>query len=292
MHALDDLHPLCLLIYFVCAMLPAMLSLHPLLLCSSLAGSMALLLMRGNFGRLRTHALYCLLLAMAALINPLFYHDGVTVLLFINSRPFTLEALLYGLAAGGMILCSIYWFRSFSHLMTSDQLLYLMGRLSPHLALITAMALRFVPLFSQQARRIHTAQQGLGLYRDENFPDALRGRVREFSILTTWALENGVTTADSMAARGYGTGRRTSYCIYRFGGHDALYLGATLLLAAPTFIALFTGALSYSYYPALSPLHSTFLGHISLIAYAALCFLPTLMEGGNRIRWRCLRSAI
>lgn len=292
MRSLDDLHPLSLLIYFICAMLPAMLSLHPLLLGISLAGGMALLLIRGNMGKLRTHGLYLLLLAIAALLNPLFYHNGVTVLLFINSRPFTLEALLYGLAAGSMILSTIYWFRSFSHLMTSDHLLYLMGRLSPHLALITAMALRFVPLFSQQARRIHVSQQGLGLYQEDNLPDALCGRVREFSILTTWALENGITTADSMAARGYGTGRRTSYCIYRFSRCDALYLFITLLLSAPTLIALLTGALSYRYYPALSPLGGALWSRIGLISYAVLCALPTLMEGGSRIRWRCLQSAI
>ena len=37
--------------------------------------------------------------------------------------------------------------------MTSDKLVWLFGRITPHLSLLLAMTLRFVPRFAAQARR-------------------------------------------------------------------------------------------------------------------------------------------
>lgn len=156
-----------------------MLSLHPALIILSLLGCLTLLLLH-NQVKARTLAASLGLFTVLTLLNPLFYHDGITVLFVINDRPFTLEALLYGAAAAGMILSMVGWFRLLSRALTNDRLLYLLGRLSPRLALMVSMALRFVPAFARQGQRIHQAQQGLGLYRGDNAPDALRGRIRSF----------------------------------------------------------------------------------------------------------------
>ena len=146
-----------------------MLSLHPALIILSLLGCLTLLLLH-NQVKARTLAASLGLFTVLTLLNPLFYHDGITVLFVINDRPFTLEALLYGAAAAGMILSMVGWFRLLSRALTNDRLLYLLGRLSPRLALMVSMALRFVPAFARQGQRIHQAQQGLGLYRGDNAP--------------------------------------------------------------------------------------------------------------------------
>ena len=280
MRSLGELHPLSVFCYFAGVMSVSMLSLHPALIILSLLGCLTLLLLH-NQVKARTLAASLGLFTVLTLLNPLFYHDGITVLFVINDRPFTLEALLYGAAAAGMILSMVGWFRLLSRALTSDRLLYLLGRLSPRLALMVSMALRFVPAFARQGQRIHQAQQGLGLYRGDNAPDALRSRIREFSILTTWALENGIVTADSMAARGYGTGRRT-----------ALFMLFSLALTAVTLTAILSSALKFDYYPALTLPADTLLARAGLCAYGVLCLLPALMEGGERIRWRCLQSRI
>jgi len=285
MRSLGELHPLSVFCYFAGVMSVSMLSLHPALIILSLLGCLTLLLLH-NQVKARTLAASLGLFTVLTLLNPLFYHDGITVLFVINDRPFTLEALLYGAAAAGMILSMVGWFRLLSRALTSDRLLYLLGRLSP------SMALRFVPAFARQGQRIHQAQQGLGLYRGDNAPDALRSRIREFSILTTWALENGIVTADSMAARGYGTGRRTSYAIFRFTRADALFMLFSLALTAVTLTAILSSALKFDYYPALTLPADTLLARAGLCAYGVLCLLPALMEGGERIRWRCLQSRI
>ena len=102
-----------------------MLSLHPALIILSLLGCLTLLLLH-NQVKARTLAASLGLFTALTLLNPLFYHDGITVLFVINDRPFTLEALLYGAAAAGMILSMVGWFRLLSRALTSDRLLYLL----------------------------------------------------------------------------------------------------------------------------------------------------------------------
>lgn len=268
----------------------AMFSMDPAILCLSLAGALTLTLMRPDGRRLRPHLWMLLLFAAMALANPLFNHRGDTVLLVMNHRPVTLEALLYGLAAGGMVLGVMYWFRSCTAIMTSDRLLYLFGALSPRLALVLSMALRYVPLFGQQARRIQRTQQALGLYRDDNVVASFRGGLSVFSSLTTWALENGVVTADSMAARGYGTGKRTRFSPLRFTRHDAALLTVSLLLTA---LALWgIAGRSVAYYPTFTAAPMSLQAWAGYGAYALLVFLPAIIDGKEALRWRCLQSRI
>lgn len=289
MGAMERLHPLAAAGYFAGVAAVAMVSMNPVLLGLSLLGSLAL---SCRYGGLRGAGGFLLLGLCVAVLNPLVYHNGVTPLLILNGQPITLEALCYGLAAGAMIAGVGCWLRSFSRMMTSDKLMHLLGRVSPKLALLCAMALRCGPLFSRQTAAIRRAQQGVGLYKEENLPDRIRGNSRVFSILVTWALENSIITADSMAARGYGVGRRTAFARYRFGRRDGMFLLLTAVLLFPPVLGLCLGALNVSYYPALRMPAPSLLGALSYGAYAALALLPILWEGGESLKWRWLKSRI
>lgn len=77
----------------------------------------------------------------------------------------------------------LLWFSCFSQVMTTDQLVYLFGRIIPALALVLSMTLRFVPRFDRQLRKVSQAQQSLGQDREENGrwgqgPPGGRGPVR------------------------------------------------------------------------------------------------------------------
>lgn len=96
---------------------------------------------------------------MIAVINPLFSHNGVTPLFFLNGNPVTLEAVLYGLDIAVMLVAVLYWFKGYNHVMTSDKFLFLFGRAIPRLALVLSTALRFVPLLKVQIRRVSRAQR-------------------------------------------------------------------------------------------------------------------------------------
>ncbi len=285
MRSLEHTHPAVAAICLLSVIGTAMLTLNPILLALSLAGGVLYLLLRGRLARGYGLGLVGLFLLLAGL-NPLISHNGATVLFVMNDAPITLEALLYGLSSGGAVVTVLLWFRAFTDLMTEDKLLYLLGRLSPKLALVLSMGLRYLPLFTAQAGRVKRAQMALGLYGEDTVFDRLKGGARIASILTTWALENGVTTADSMAARGYGRGRRTHFFLFRFRGRDARLLIAVLLLTALTGWGMGSGGMTPAFYPHF---HLADPGGISLIGYAAyglLCLVPAILEGKEALRWR------
>jgi len=170
--------------------------------------------------------------------------------------------------------------------------MYLLGGLWSGLALLLSMTLRFVPLFGRQAGRINSAQRAMGVYREDNVVDSAKSGMRVFSILTTWALENGITTADSMRARGYGSGRRTSYTLYRFRLGDGILTAAAMALTGICAAGLLTGALTYNFYPSIGKLPSTPMAAAAYTAYGLLAFIPTIIETEAKLRWRSLRSGI
>ena len=290
MNAFDEFNPLSVFVYFLAAAGIAMFASDPVLLSLSMLGSVLLYCIRTRSSQRGTHLFSLMLFIGLSLINPLFQHNGVTVLFVLNDNPVTLEALLYGISAAAMIVSVLYWFRSFSAIITSDKLLYLFGLVSSKLALLVSMALRYVPLFKAQAKNVDAAQRAMGQYREDNVIDAIRLKLSVFSIMVSWALENGIVTADSMAARGYGIGKRTCFSPYRFRGKDALLTILTLLSGAAVCILMGLGHLDFNYYPATDPLLFTPARTAAYGAYLLLCLLPSLIEIGDALKWQYLRS--
>ena len=290
MRSFGDHHPSAVAVYFLAVAGMAMFCMDPVILALSLLGAVACCLVHGGVRGLHGHLVTLALFAVMALINPLISHNGVTVLFVLNHNPITLEALLYGVAAAAMIVAVLYWFRTFTAIMTSDKLLCLFGALSPGLALVLSMALRYVPLFSRQTRRVSQAQKALGLYRGDSVIDTLRGKLRVFSVMITWALENGITTADSMTARGYGLGRRSRFTVFRWRWGDAALLGVSILLAALTLWG--TADRTVTYYPAMTLSPVTLRALTGYVAYGLLACWPLIIQAKEAIRWRCLTSNI
>ena len=290
MRRFADHNPAAVAVYFLCTAGIAMFTMEPVILGLSALGALVSLGVTGLLRQWRIHLYTLLLFAGMALINPFISHNGVTVLFVVNHNPVTLEAFVYGVAAGGMIVTVMTWFRSFTAVMTSDKLLYIFGSLSPKLALMLSMALRYVPLFTTQVHRVQMSQKALGLYKEDNLIDRVRGGMRVFSVMVTWTLENGIITADSMTARGYGTGRRTRFSIFRWTRDDLLLVIFTLLLTAATLWGL--ADRTFTYYPAITATPVTARVLAGFIAYGLLTWLPAIIAGKEAIKWQCLRSKI
>ena len=290
MRRFQDHNPAAVALYYLAAAGVTMFTMEPVILVISLTGAVSSLCVTGLLRQWRAHLYTLLLFAAMALVNPLVSHNGVTVLFVLNHNPVTLEACIYGIAAGVMIVTVMTWFRAFTAVMTSDKLLYIFGSLSPKLALMLSMALRYVPLFGRQVRAVGQSQTALGLYKEDNIVDRMRGGMRIFSVMVTWTLENGIITADSMTARGYGTGRRTRYTIFRWTRQDVMLLVFTLLLTAVTFYGL-TGR-TFTYYPAITASPVTGRVLLGYIAYGLLTWLPLIITGKEALKWHILRSRI
>lgn len=290
MRRFAEYHPTALAVYFLLTAGLCMFSMNPVLLTLSLLGSVLCLCALGGMRPLRSHLYALALFGGVALVNPLVSHKGVTVLFVLNANPVTMEATVYGIAAGAMLLATLYWFRAFTRVMTSEKLLCVFGTLSPKLALLLSMALRYVPLFSRQAAQVDQSQKAMGLYREDNLIDRVRGGMRVFSVMVTWTLENGIITADSMTARGYGLGRRSRYTLFRWRRGDVLLFAASILLTALTLWGL--ADVTVAYYPAFRTSPMTARALIGYISYGLLTLLPALITGKEALKWHCLRSSI
>ena len=289
------LHPVLTFCYFAAVLLLTMFVLHPVFLALSLLGALGYCAqLRGWRSLWRTLGRLVPFLVLMAALNALFNHAGVTMLFYLpNGNPVTREALCYGAAAAAMFAAVILWFQCCNAVMTADKYLYVFGGVLPSVSLLLSMALRFVPKFTAHMRAVAAAQASLGCgTREGSAWQRLRNGVRVLSVTVSWALESGITAADSMKSRGYGAGRRTYFGNYRFTRRDGL-LGAVLALAlAGVCVGIGRGALYVRYYPSMHIGSAGALGAVCAACFALLCFLPLLLDGKEALTWRRLRSNI
>lgn len=289
----ETLHPVNLLIYFVGVLVLTMFTMNPVLVCISFLGAICFFGTLNGFLKLAKSLLCALpIFLVLAATNPIFVHDGETVLFFLNDNPFTLEALLYGGFFSLMLIAVYYWFASMNRLMTSDVTVYLFGRIIPKLSLVFSMAVGFVPRFKRYYREINSAQKTMGYYSGKSYSDRIKNKFRVFSALVTVSLESSVDTADNMRAKGYGLKGRTSYSIFRWGAGDGTVLALTLALAVFSFVCIATGVSVFEYYPRMSGINLSPVSTVMYIAVAALMFLFTALEVKETMLWRYLRSKI
>lgn len=287
-----DLNPAVIAIWFFAVTGTAMFCSYPVICFLTLLGGVLLFAIRNGKKHLKTHLFFLILYVILTLANPLISHNGKTVLFVMNDNPVTLEALLYGLNSATMLTGVLYLFRSFTQIMTSEKLLYITSVLSPKISMVLSMAIRYVPLFSRQGQKVSDTQKAMGLYADDNIVDDITGRMRIFSSVSTWALENGIVTADSMAARGYGTGRRTALKRFSFGRTDIIFLVLTIAFTGTVALAAAHGSYKYDFYPSVSGIHPDLAGKAGLAAFFLLVIMPVIKETEAIIRWRYLESKI
>ncbi len=285
-------NPAAVFIFFACVLVSGIFTMNPVITVISLAGAILFFFVLPGQKNNRIHICTVLMTLACMVFNPVFGHNGATVIAVINNHNVTVEAGLYGIFLGLMLSAAVYWFASFSQIMTSDKIIYILGFLSQKAALVLTMALRFIPAYIRKAKQINDSQKALGLYKDETIISRLKGGARVFSILLTYMIEKTIITSDSMSARGYGGGRRRSFSLYPFGKRDVIFLTVSLVFTACTVYASSKGALFYNFYPFADTPATDFTALTGYTGYGLLCLSPSVIEGGNRIRWRYLRSKI
>ncbi len=282
--AFSKCHPLVNFIFFLGAIGFGVVIRHPAYIALGLlcAGCYGCLLEPAK--ALKALAALLPLMLLVAVINPLFNYDGQIVLLYLFGKPYTLEALLYGAALGGILGVMLLWFLCYSAVLTSDKFICLFGSRIPSLSLLLTMVLRLIPDLVRKAGQIFAGRKSIGKAGTTK-KERLLGGMAVISALTDRALEGGIVTADSMRARGYGCARRTSFQIYRFTLRDGVLLGLMAVLAA---LVLGLGGTEAVYTPAIS-IAPPGLG---LAAYGAFLLIPTILHGKEALAWRISRSSI
>lgn len=279
-------HPVVIFLYFALVMTFSMLLLHPLFLFASLSSALfcaSVLLGDGAVRRMAHWFIPAVL--FAALVNVAFSHEGATILAYFPSgNPLTLESVTYGLAAAAMLATLLIWCACWSAVMTSDKLMYLLGRLTPSLSLVLSMTLRFVPRFRAKFREVTAARRGMGLYPEESLLQRLKSAVTVFSVMLTWSLEHTTETADSMKSRGWGSGTRTAFSPFRLDARDKRLLAWLSFCGVLLAFGRSFGVIVWRYYPTLR-FSFTFAVLALLPVYLALLLTPVILHRREARIW-------
>lgn len=292
MNEFKTYHPIVNFIYFLATIGLSMFLLHPVCIALSfVSGIIYLGLLGGGKAINKSLIISIPMILISGVMNTAFNHAGVTVIAhFPNGNPVTIESIIYGLIVGGMIAAVITWFSCYNKIMSEDKFIYLFGRISPQIALIVSMTLRFIPQFTEQFRKVTEAQRCIG-------KDIKKGKLRDrvkiageiMSIMTTWALERSVTTSDSMRARGYGTKKRTAFSIYRFDKRDFIALIYMILTGTYIIFGIITGATDFQCFPYVK---IDMDGAGVYLSYFLLLIFPVIIELKEGWKWKSLRRKI
>ena len=290
--AFSGFHPAVNLCFFLAAMVITMLIGHPVFLLISLVSSCAYLLyLQGRKGMLRQVGYLLPILLGMAILNPMFNHEGVTILRYLpNDNPITLEAICFGLSSAVMMGASIVWFNCCNAVFTSDKIIYLFGRVIPALSLMISMTLRFVPRFKNFLQNVMQTQRAM--HKPENTKEKLQQALAAFSATVSWAMEQSIISADSMKSRGYGGLGRTAFSIYTFEKRDGMTLALLALLCAGAAMPHLTDLMGWTYYPSLT---GELLGPVQILVYlcfGGMCNLPLMIDILEDRKWNALRSKI
>ena len=258
------------------------------------------------------------IIIVSAIINPLFSHKGGTLLFYLfTGNPVTLESIIYGLISAIIIGAMLLWFSTFNQVMGVERILGAIGKVLPNVSLLITMIMRFIPQYIRHQRKVSMVNkvnkrnygekinllnrektekenviEACKKQKKKNGIDKIIDNIKEgsrtFSITTTWALENSIYTADSMKARGFGTGRRTNYSNYKFQKRDYLLIGWLVILWLVVVFSLEREKVYTYYYPFIQVKNNV----VVYLIYGLLCLTPVLINVKEEIRWLILKSRI
>ncbi|MBQ8965566.1 energy-coupling factor transporter transmembrane component T [Ruminococcus sp.] len=224
--------------------------------------------------------------AAVSVIDPLFSHRGMTVLLFVNDRPYTAESMLYGLMLGLSLSGATLWLTLCRRLLTDREILCIFGRISPKLAMTVSMTLGFIPRLIEKQKRIRSAQQWAGLFAGSSPTDRLQSSAAVFMACVAWSAEAAAGAARSMDSRGYGTHSVTYSDSRRLRRADLVFLTVQTGFTAAAVIFMALGG-NTDFYPTI-----VFGRYEPLLtaAVTALCLPAIIFLAKEDIQWKLYTS--
>lgn len=293
--AFFKLHPAVNFIFFVFVLALSMFIMNPICLALSLVCAFVNAVYLNGIKTVKLCLKFILpMVLLIVLINPVFNHQGVTILTYFPwDNPLTLESIVYGIASAALLSSVVLWFSVFNSVITSDKIVYLFGKIIPSLSLVLSMSLRFVPKFSTQLKNVRNAQRCIGRdVSDGSAVSRIKNGIRIISIMLSWSMENAIETADSMKSRGFGLKGRTAYSIYKFDRRDLVVLIIVALLGVSVSVSAIMGVIDFTYYPSIKGSLTDVPSLIVFFLYGILMLIPTILNIGEGIKWKRLRSVI
>jgi energy-coupling factor transport system permease protein len=234
------------------------------------------------------------LFVFVTLFNPIVNTRGVTVLFTYLDRPYTLEALVYGIAVAATFVLMLLWFGCYGKVLTGDKFTCLFGNLAPSLSLLLVMVFRMIPNLLQKAKQIVGVRSsiGKGTSGKSSLKDKLNSGMTVIGVLTSWALEGSITTSDSMRSRGYGTAKRTSFMVYRMTKTDWILTFVMFILLGIVIFFAANGGMNAEFLPERNITPIKGFNILGFIAYFGYLTIPALLNLKEIIQWKISESKI
>lgn len=287
-----SLHPFAVLVYYAGGITFGMLLFHPVLLAAAWLAAMLVNVHLDGGREWRKWSIPMVVgFFLIMVTNPILSHRGRTVITYWGDMPLTLESVVYGVTLAMSIMFVLTLFVSYRLVMTEQKFLFLFARVSPKAALVAMMATGLVPRLRRRMGELMLVQRTRGVTVTEgSLAVRARNGARIVGTLLAWTLEDALQTADSMQARGYGTGPRSSYLGYRFRARDGWTLGGLLVCAAGVIAAWGVGHGMMEIYPRLGSFGLSMGDVAAMVSYIGFLIMPLGLEWRDRRAWRILAS--
>lgn len=293
MKAFASYHPAFTAFYLISAIVSSFAVNNPVMkLTLLLGGALFYNRLQKRSERLENTIFYSLLFAMITAVIPLFWHNGVTPLFFINGNPVTAEAFAYSAAVACSAVSALIWCECFAGVMTSDRMLYVLGLIFPKMSLYISVILKYIPMMRRKAKRIERAQKALGLYSRGGAVDTVKKHADITASVCAGTIESSVTVGASMRSRGYGAKKRSCYKLFRFCLRDGICLCVYVILSAICIIAASGGDTVFYYYPRISGMPFSPSAMVAYISFAVISLIPFITEVKEELVWRYCVSRI
>lgn len=287
-------HPAVNFLYFAAVIMGMITFQHPIFLAISFACAFAYSIKRNHWKALLFNLVTLPLIAAFALYYSSYHHFGVTVLRqnFIGNN-MTLESLVYGFVLGTVVAGVCIWFSCVYSVFTTDKVVYLFGRVSPRLSLFLAILLRMVPRIKKEARKINTAQRGIGRGVNQgNLWQRAGNCIRIFSMLITWTIESLSTASESMRSRGSSLRGRKAFSIYRFDNRDRAYVITLFTCLTVMIMGVLLKQTDILYDPRIRMNPITSMSFFFYAGYGFFCLMPLMLELWTEYRFKKARRQL
>lgn len=290
----EKCHPAVNFIYFATVIAGMTTFQHPVFLLISFACAFLYSIKRNGIKALAFNTVLLPLIAAYAFYYSSYNHFGVTVLQQnMIGNNMTLESLVYGFVLGFVVAGVLIWFSCVYSIFTTDKVVYLFGKVSPRLSLFLAIILRMVPRIKKEAKRINTAQQGIGRGTNQgNLWQRTRNCIRIFSMLITWTIDSLTTASESMRSRGSTLRGRKAFSIYRFDNRDRAYVVGNFACLTVIFMAVMLKQTDIIYDPRIIMMPVTTMSYVFYAGYAVFCLMPFGLELWTEYRFKKARRAL
>ena len=289
----EKCHPAVNFIFFAGVIAGTVAFQHPIFLAISFLCAFAYSIKRNGWKALVFNLVLLPLIAGFALYYSSYHHFGVTVLeQNMIGNNMTLESLVYGCVLGAVMAGVLMWFSCVFSIFTTDKVVYLFGKVSPKLSLFLAIALHMIPRIKKEAKKINTAQKGIGRGTNQgNFFQRIKNCIRIFSMLITWTIESLTTASESMRSRGSSLRGRKAFSIYRFDDRDRAYVIGMFLCMTLTVMAVMLKQTNIFYDPKIIMTPITSMSYLFYAGYALFCLMPLGLELWTEYRfWRARKA--